>query len=197
MDQMPSLLLDVSVAMDTDPGRKRKGNQDAIGQMVPTDPEVLARLGQIFVLADGVGGLSGGDLAAQYAVSTIIGSYYEQEEGDPPDRLARHRRGEPRDLRRGQDQDTPRTIATTVVAAVIRGRELIVGSVETAASSCGTPARKLTMDTPLRHAAGGDPLDDGVRPGASSCACWATARRSGGYHLRAGAGTVSCCAATA
>ncbi len=166
MDQMPSLLLDVSVAMDTDPGRKRKGNQDAIGQMVPTDPEVLARLGQIFVLADGVGGLSGGDLAAQYAVSTIIGSYYEQEEGDPPDRLARAI-AEANNViyAEGQDQDTPRTIATTVVAAVIRGRELIVGSVGDSPAFLmrDASARKLTMDhtveTMRREA--GDPLDDG------------------------------------
>jgi serine/threonine protein phosphatase PrpC len=72
MNQSPSISLDVSVAMDTDIGRKRKQNQDAIGHMVPTDPDTLARLGQIFVLADGVGGLAGGDLASQYAVSTII-----------------------------------------------------------------------------------------------------------------------------
>jgi hypothetical protein len=43
--------LDVSVAMDTNIGLKRKQNQDAIGHMVPTDPDVLARLGQLFVLA--------------------------------------------------------------------------------------------------------------------------------------------------
>ena len=89
MSQTPTTSLVVSVAMDTHIGRKRQQNQDAIGHLVPTDPVVLDELGQIFVLADGVGGLKGGDLASQYAVSTIIASYYEQPEGDPSDRLAR------------------------------------------------------------------------------------------------------------
>lgn len=165
MSQTPSLLLDVSVAMDTDPGRKRKGNQDAIGQMIPADPAVLARLGQLFVLADGVGGLSGGDLAAQYAVSTIISSYYEQEKGDPPDRLARAIAEANQVIyAEGQDQETPRTIATTVVAAVIRGRELIVGSVGDSPAFLMRDAnpRKLTMDhtveTMRREA--GQPLEE-------------------------------------
>ncbi|HML23327.1 MAG TPA: protein phosphatase 2C domain-containing protein [Aggregatilinea sp.] len=149
MGQTPSLLLDVSVAMDTDPGRQRKGNQDAIGQMVPSDPETRTRLGQLFVLADGVGGLSGGDLAAQYAVSTIISSYYEQEKGDPQERLARAIAEANQVIyAEGQDQETPRTIATTVVAAVIRGRELIVGNVGDSPAFLmrDASARKLTTD---------------------------------------------------
>lgn len=149
MGQTPSLLLDVSVAMDTDPGRRRKGNQDAIGQMVPSDPDARTRLGQLFVLADGVGGLSGGDLAAQYAVSTIISSYYEQETGDPQERLARAIAEANQVIyAEGQDQETPRTIATTVVAAVIRGRELIVGNVGDSPAFLmrDASARKLTVD---------------------------------------------------
>ncbi|WP_119068338.1 PP2C family protein-serine/threonine phosphatase [Aggregatilinea lenta] len=149
MGQTPSLLLDVSVAMDTDPGRRRKGNQDAIGQMVPSDADTRARLGQLFVLADGVGGLSGGDLAAQYAVSTIISSYYEQETGDSQERLARAIAEANQVIyAEGQDQETPRTIATTVVAVVIRGRELIVGSVGDSPAFLlrDAGARKLTMD---------------------------------------------------
>lgn len=149
MGQSPSLLLDVSVAMDTDPGRRRKGNQDAIGQMVPLESDARTRLGQLFVLADGVGGLSGGDLAAQYAVSTIISSYYEQESGDPQERLARAIAEANQVIyAEGQDQETPRTIATTVVAAVIRGRELIVGSVGDSPAFLmrNASARKLTMD---------------------------------------------------
>ncbi len=103
MSHSPSTPLDALVAMKTDIGRKRKQNQDAIGHAAPPDPGMAERLGQIFVLADGVGGLSGGDLASQYAVSTIISSYYgpgrRRAAGAPG---ARHRRGQRHDLRRGQ-----------------------------------------------------------------------------------------------
>ena len=97
---------------------------------MPPDPELAARLGQIFVLADGVGGLSGGDLASQYAVSTIISVYYEQEEGEPPERLARAI-AEANNLifAESQGQERPTIMATTVVAAVLRDDELIIGSV--------------------------------------------------------------------
>ena len=149
MSQPPSLMPVVVVAMDTDIGRRRKQNQDAIGHMVPPDPDVLARLGQIFVLADGVGGLSGGDLASQYAVSTIISSYYDQEEGDPAERLARAI-AEANNLiyAEGQGQETPSIMATTVVTAVLRGRELVIGSVGDSPAYLmrDARARKLTLD---------------------------------------------------
>jgi serine/threonine protein phosphatase PrpC len=166
MSQSPTTALYVSVAMDTDIGRKRKQNQDAIGQMVPTDPDVLAELGQIFVLADGVGGLKGGDLASQYAVSTIISSYYDQEKGEPADRLARAI-AEANNViyAEGQGQDPPAVMATTVVAAVVRGRDLIVGSVGDSPAYLmrDAQARKLTLDHTVEsmHEEAGEPLPDG------------------------------------
>jgi serine/threonine protein phosphatase PrpC len=149
MSQSPSLSLNVSVAMDTDIGRRRKQNQDAIGHMIPPNPEVLAKLGQIFVLADGVGGLAGGDLASQYAVSTIISSYYEQEEGEPPDRLARAiAEANTVIYAEGQELEVPQVMATTVVVAIIRGRDLIIGSVGDSPAYLmrDALARKLTLD---------------------------------------------------
>ncbi|HVO69504.1 MAG TPA: protein phosphatase 2C domain-containing protein [Aggregatilineaceae bacterium] len=149
MSESPTTALYVSVAMDTNIGRKRKQNQDAIGQMVPTDPDVLDELGQLLVLADGVGGLKGGDLASQYAVSTIISSYYEQEKGEPPDRLARAI-AEANNViyAEGQGQEPPAMMATTVVAAVVRGRDLVIGSVGDSPAYLmrHAQARKLTLD---------------------------------------------------
>ncbi len=166
MSLSPSTSLDVSVAMDTDIGRKRKQNQDAIGHLSPTDPDVLERLGQIFVLADGVGGLAGGDLASQYAVSTIISSFYDQEDGDPPERLARAI-AEANNViyAEGHGPDGPTTMATTVVAAVIRDRELIIGSVGDSPAYLLRDAtvRKLTLDHNLetQQREAGTPLPDG------------------------------------
>lgn len=149
MSQLLPLPLLVSSAMDTDIGKKRQQNQDAIGHMVPTDADLLAELGQIFVLADGVGGLAGGDLASQYAVSTIISSYYEQEAGDPPERLARAI-AEANNVifAEGQDRDKPSVMATTVVAAVVRDTELIIGSVGDSPAYLLRDAavRQLTLD---------------------------------------------------
>ncbi|HEX3053613.1 MAG TPA: protein phosphatase 2C domain-containing protein [Aggregatilineaceae bacterium] len=166
MNQSPSLALTVRVAMYTDIGRKRKQNQDAIGHLVPADPGVLDRLGQIFVLADGVGGLTGGDLASQYAVSTIISSYYEQSEGDPPERLARAiAEANSVIFAEGQGQEVPTIMATTVVAAVIRGRELIVGSVGDSPAYLMRDAdvRKLTLDHTVEamQREAGNPLPEG------------------------------------
>jgi serine/threonine protein phosphatase PrpC len=166
MSRMPTTPLDVRVAMDTDIGRKRKQNQDAIGHLVPSDPAQFEALGQIFVLADGVGGLAGGDLASQYAVSTIISSYYEQEDGDPADRLARAI-AEANNViyAQGQDQDAPGKMATTVVCAVVCGSSLIIGSVGDSPAYLmrSATARKLTLDhnveTMQREA--GTPLADG------------------------------------
>jgi serine/threonine protein phosphatase PrpC/Na+-transporting methylmalonyl-CoA/oxaloacetate decarboxylase gamma subunit len=147
MSQSPAPSLVVNVAMETHIGRQRQQNQDAIGHLVPPDPAVLDELGQIFVLADGVGGLKGGDLASQYALSTIISSYYDQTEGTPADRLARAI-AEANNViyDEGQAQDT--TMATTIVAAVVRGHDLIIGSVGDSPAFLireGRP-RKLTLD---------------------------------------------------
>jgi serine/threonine protein phosphatase PrpC len=147
MSQSPAPSLVVNVAMETHIGRQRQQNQDAIGHLVPPDPAVLDELGQIFVLADGVGGLKGGDLASQYALSTIISSYYDQPEGTPADRLARAI-AEANNIiyDEGQAQDTP--MATTIVAAVVRGHDLIIGSVGDSPAFLireGRP-RKLTLD---------------------------------------------------
>lgn len=149
MSHSPSTPLDTLVAMKTDIGRKRKQNQDALGHAAPPDPGVAERLGQIFVLADGVGGLSGGDLASQYAVSTIISSYYEQEDGEPPERLARAiAEANAVIFAEGQGQDRPAIMATTVVAAVLRDDELIIGSVGDSPAFLMRDAgvRQLTVD---------------------------------------------------
>lgn len=132
MSQSSAEVLTVHAAMLTHIGRQRKQNQDAIGQLVPTDPQQLAQWGQIYVLADGVGGLPGGDLASQYAVSEILNRYYDEEYAEPDlaKRLARAIvEANAVIYAEGQEQEPPVTMATTVVAAVIQDNNLIIGSV--------------------------------------------------------------------
>ncbi len=149
MSQPQATLLHVSVAMDTDMGQ-RKQNQDAIGHLIPDDPDVFDSLGQIFVLADGVSDLARGDLASQFAVSTILSSYYEQEAGEPHERLARAiAEANTVIYDEGQESGTP--MATAVVAAVVRGRDLVIGSVGDSPAYLmrGGEPRQLTLDHPV------------------------------------------------
>ncbi len=168
MSQSPPSALLVRVEMQTDTGRKRQQNQDAIGQLVPDDPAILATWGQIVVLADGVGGLPGGDLASQYAVSTIISGYYDESyaEPDPAKRLARAiAEANSMIYDEGQSQNPPTTMATTVVAAVIRDRDLIVGSVGDSPAYLlrNNEIRQLTQDhnlENLQRSSGAEPTED-------------------------------------
>lgn len=164
MTESPSPAVEVQIAMQTDVGQKRQQNQDAIGQSIPENPTVLAHLGRVFVLADGVGGLQGGDLASQYAVSTVLRAYFDPEydEPDPAKRLARAIvEANTVIFEEGQAQTPPTTMATTIVAAVIRERDLIIGSVGDSPAYLlrGGEARQLTQDHNLeamQRAAGVD-----------------------------------------
>ncbi|MBI5961245.1 MAG: serine/threonine-protein phosphatase [Chloroflexi bacterium] len=171
MSQPSTTALHVHIAMATDIGRRRKQNQDAIGQLTPAEPEILARQGQIFVLADGVGGLERGDLASQYAVSTIIQSYYEQEDGEPPDRLARAIAEANTVIHAEGQGDSPAIMAATVVAAVIRGAELVIGSVGDSPAYLirDTQPRQLTLDHTVEamQDEAGEALPEGVSEDAT------------------------------
>lgn len=141
--------LNVSVAMYTDVGKERAENLDAIGHHVPEDPLVLGRLGQLFVLADASPDLKRGDLASQYAVSTILSSYYEQPEGAPAERLARAI-AEANSVIFAEAIESSLEMGAAVLSAVVRGSELIIGSVGDCPAFLirdGAP-RRLTPEPP-------------------------------------------------
>ena len=67
---------EVEVSLLSDIGCCRETNEDA-GQIIrPTDPKVLAEKGALLVVADGMGGSEGGEIASQLAIQTIGCSYY-------------------------------------------------------------------------------------------------------------------------
>jgi protein phosphatase len=55
---------------------KRPTNEDHIGSAVPVEIAVRERKGALFVLADGLGGHLGGEVASEIAVRTLIDDYY-------------------------------------------------------------------------------------------------------------------------
>src|SRR5579871_3756917 len=61
----------VDAASCSDTGRMRTQNEDAVALCEPPDQERLARLGRLYLLADGAGGHAAGEVASRLAVETI------------------------------------------------------------------------------------------------------------------------------
>ena len=73
----------VTFAHLTDIGRVRARNEDFLGAFEPDDPELLRSRGRLFVVADGMGGHTRGDVASRLAVETLRETYYEAERSEP------------------------------------------------------------------------------------------------------------------
>jgi len=72
----------------TDVGLLRQKNEDTSGRYQPEDAEELAEKGAIFVVADGMGGHRGGEIASELAVETVISLYYASNEKEPTKTLS-------------------------------------------------------------------------------------------------------------
>lgn len=105
---------------------RRKHNEDAVGYEYPAEAERLQQYGALFVVADGVGGLSAGDRASQLAVERLIKHFYALAPDTPQDeRLAQAVQQVNTDIYQQLDQQA----ATTLVAIVIHDAELVAASV--------------------------------------------------------------------
>ena len=72
----------VTFANLTDIGRVRGRNEDSLGAFEPDDPALLRSHGRLFVVADGMGGLTRGDVASRVAVETLRVAYYAPERSE-------------------------------------------------------------------------------------------------------------------
>jgi len=77
-DNQPAL----DVAGQTDVGLKRSRNEDYFKVLVPPAGTPQAQQGAFFIVADGMGGMGGGDVASQGAVETILRQFYASERVD-------------------------------------------------------------------------------------------------------------------
>jgi protein phosphatase len=125
---MPEWIVNSSQLSDV--GQKRRHNEDYVGFYEPRGIADLEAHGRLYVLADGVGGATAGDIASKYAVKRIIHTYYQSAGQNSGDRLRRVIEGANAEIF-AQNLGRPdnREMATTVVAAIIRGNELIVANV--------------------------------------------------------------------
>ncbi len=77
---------EIVASLQTDPGCVREINEDSGRFFAPNNSEVLSNKGTLIVVADGMGGHSGGEVASKIAVDTVCRVYYEAEAG-PTDSL--------------------------------------------------------------------------------------------------------------
>jgi serine/threonine protein phosphatase PrpC len=127
---MTNLVYEVTSAQLTDQGRKRPHNEDFVAFFEPDDAEELISSGNLYIVADGVGGASKGERASQYAAQRVLYEYYRPPQIEPYERLRQSMRLACKEIHAySQQNDTPSRMATTMVAAVLRGQTLTVANV--------------------------------------------------------------------
>lgn len=70
------------IAQLSDVGRVRDHQEDACGVFKPSDQALLARRGELFVVADGMGGHNAGEVASQLALNELQQAYYADANPD-------------------------------------------------------------------------------------------------------------------
>lgn len=111
-------------------GKKRPYNEDSVTYFEPDSREDIQKSGHIYVVADGVGRSSKGDLASQYAAKKLLYEYYRQPDIPVEERLAAIIRKAGNDINRyAEESNVFRRMATTLVAAVVKGNSLTVANV--------------------------------------------------------------------
>ncbi len=79
--------LTITYAYATDRGLKRADNQDTYGKFPAADLALTQAKGQLFIVADGMGGLAAGAEASQTAVQIIQETYFADQERNIPESL--------------------------------------------------------------------------------------------------------------
>ena len=120
--------LTVWISALTDTGKVRRHNEDYIGYLVPENHGARAIQGALMVVCDGVGGGSAGEVASERAVHRILDDYYTQSTSlEIEDRLlAAIQQANAELYAENQHDPEARPMSTTVVAALIVGRDLLV-----------------------------------------------------------------------
>jgi serine/threonine protein phosphatase PrpC len=156
-------MLQVKTSSLTHPGQKRPNNEDYISSFKPDHPETLRASGRFFIVTDGVGGAAAGERASRYAAEKIKYEYYnlQDEQSSVGQRLTRSMQQANLDIYRySHSGDRFLRMATTAVAAVIRGDELTVANVGDSRAYLirDGQAQQITWD----HTAAGEMIKSGI-----------------------------------
>jgi serine/threonine protein phosphatase PrpC len=124
----------LSAAQLTDIGRKRETNEDNMISVIPDDSQVLTQKGALFVVADGLGGHTKGEVASEMTVRLVREAYYQDENDDIAASLrhaVEHANALVYEANQNQAEppDKDHSMGATCVAAVLQGDTLYVANV--------------------------------------------------------------------
>jgi PPM family protein phosphatase len=144
----------------TDLGRKRKNNEDYIAFFEPEDNDELKASGCLYIVADGVGGAIKGEKASRYAAQKVLFEYYRHPELSPQERLRESMSQAGNDLYNYAQDTHDSPMATTMVAAAIRGDTLTIANVGDSRGYFirGEKVEQITHD----HSLAGEMLRNGL-----------------------------------
>jgi serine/threonine protein phosphatase PrpC len=135
-------------AIFTSAGQRRNVNEDSVSTPEGVDPALLQEKGWLFVVADGVSGYVGAQEASVTAVHTVMEEYYQDPATDPAVALEKAIAAANASVfQRGKGLPDA-GMRTTLVAAVLRGNELVVASVGDSRAYLlqGKRLRQITTD---------------------------------------------------
>jgi protein phosphatase len=136
-----------SVAL-TDIGKRRKFNQDC----VHATREKIGNLPNIFIVADGMGGHNGGELASQWTIEVILSEIATIKAKTPEEILGQAIQAANDEIRRmANDNANLYGMGTTIVAATIDGENLQIANVGDSRLYVANPKRKTFRQVTRDH----------------------------------------------
>ena len=120
----------VRVRAATDVGLKRSNNEDNYGCWLPDDEAERQRRGLLLTVADGMGGVKGGEVASRITVEALMHAYRDSAGGDIAEDLQGALVAANQLVHRESVQHPELSgMGTTCTAAVVRGREVYLAHV--------------------------------------------------------------------
>lgn len=113
----------------TDIGRQREQNEDCVKIVEPADTNVMAKLGCLYIVADGMGGHEAGELASQMAVDVISQHYYSISPSSSLEENLRRAVSHANERIHRESADSISGIGTTVTLAVVKNDKAYVANV--------------------------------------------------------------------
>jgi serine/threonine protein phosphatase PrpC len=145
---------DVELANLTDLGVQREQNEDYFLYIEPESDEEFASKGRLLLVADGMGGHKGGEVASGIAAAALREAFLSANGEDPRDILVRGFTEAQREiLTRGNETGELNGMGTTCTAVILRDGELSYGHIGDSRLYLlrGNTLTQLTEDHTLVH----------------------------------------------